>query len=159
MDQKAKQKVMRLVTNGMYVLTSRSGDNYGAATITWVSQASFKPPLVMAALRKDGNVFQCLSESKVAVLHVLASDQQQLAQKFFAKTSYSEGHLNGEPFSAGRNSAPVLTALRAYLECSVVEVSDKHGDHALVVLEATEAVFRGELLPLTVTDSPWEYGG
>jgi flavin reductase (DIM6/NTAB) family NADH-FMN oxidoreductase RutF len=159
MDQKAKQKVMRLVTNGMYVLTSRSGEKYGAATITWVSQASFKPPLLMAALRKDGNVFQCLSASKIAVLHILAADQQELAQKFFAKTSYSNGHLNGEPFSNGRNSAPVLTNLRAYLECSVVEISDKHGDHALVLLEATEAAFRGPIEPLTVTDSPWEYGG
>ncbi len=150
---------MRLVTNGMYILTSRSREKYGAATVTWVSQVSFKPPLVMAALRKDGNVFQCLAESKVAVLHVLASDQQELAQKFFAKTSHTPGHLNGTPYTAGRNSAPVLADLRAYLECSVVDISDRHGDHALVLLEATDAAINGTLEPLTVTDSPWQYGG
>jgi flavin reductase (DIM6/NTAB) family NADH-FMN oxidoreductase RutF len=61
MEPKTKQKALRLLTNGMYVLTSRSGDKYGAATVTWVSQASFKPPLLMAALRKDGSVFQCLA--------------------------------------------------------------------------------------------------
>ena len=39
-----------MLSHGVYVLTSRSEDRYGAATVTWVSQASFKPPLVMAAV-------------------------------------------------------------------------------------------------------------
>ena len=45
----------------MYVITSRYGEDYGAATVTWVSQASFRPPLIMAAIRPGSNVFKCLS--------------------------------------------------------------------------------------------------
>ena len=89
MDPKTKHKVLRLLTNGMYVITSRSGERFGAATITWVSQASFKPPLLMVALRKDGSVYQCLVESHVAVLHILDVGQRDLAQKFFAATEES----------------------------------------------------------------------
>ncbi|MCI3952948.1 MAG: hypothetical protein K0R53_2446, partial [Burkholderiales bacterium] len=37
-----------MLSHGVYVLTSRSAERYGAATVTWVSQASFKPPLLMA---------------------------------------------------------------------------------------------------------------
>jgi flavin reductase (DIM6/NTAB) family NADH-FMN oxidoreductase RutF len=159
MEPKTKQKALRLLTNGMYVLTSRSGDKYGAATVTWVSQASFKPPLLMAALRKDGSVFQCLAESKAAVLHVLASDQKDIAQKFFAATKSESGRINGEPFVPGKNSAPVLTNLAVYIECSVVDINERLGDHAVVILEVTHCALLREIEPLTVTDSPWEYGG
>ena len=159
MEPKTKQKALRLLTNGMYVLTSRSGEKYGAATVTWVSQASFKPPLLMAALRKDGSVFQCLAESKAAVLHVLASDQKDIAQKFFAATKSENGRINGEPFVPGKNSAPVLTNLPVYIECSVVDINERLGDHAMVILEVTHCALLSEIEPLTVTDSPWEYGG
>ena len=106
MDPKIKQKVLRLLTNGMYVLTSRSAKRFGAATITWVSQASFKPPLLMVALRKDGSAFQCVVESRAAVLHVLDSSQQGIAQRFFAATEETQGLLNGEPYSEGTNQFP-----------------------------------------------------
>ena len=159
MDPKIKQKVLRLLTNGMYILTSRSGKRFGAATITWVSQASFKPPLLMAALRKDGSAFQCVVESHAAVLHVLDSAQQTIAQKFFAATEESSGLLNGEPYSAGTIGAPVLGNLGAYLECKSLDILEKHGDHAIVVLEVLDAVLRKDVEPLTVTGSPWQYGG
>jgi flavin reductase (DIM6/NTAB) family NADH-FMN oxidoreductase RutF len=159
MDPKTKQKVLRLLTNGMYILTSRSAAGFGAATVTWVSQASFKPPLLMVALRKDGSAYQCVVESHAAVLHVLDSGQQTIAQKFFAATVESQGRLNGEPYCEGTNGAPVLENLGAYLECKALEIVAKHGDHAIVVLEVLDAVLRREIEPLTVTGSPWQYGG
>jgi flavin reductase (DIM6/NTAB) family NADH-FMN oxidoreductase RutF len=159
MDPKTRQKALRMLTNGMYVLTSRDGENFGAATVTWVSQASFKPPLLMAALRKDGSVFQCLAESRHAVLHVLAADQQTLAQKFFAPTKHTDNTLNGEPYTLNKDSSPILSSLPAYLECKLVEVNDRLGDHAIVILEVTGATVVRDVEPLTVTDSPWQYGG
>ncbi len=83
MDLKARKRTLRLLTNGMYVITSRHGDALGAATITWVSQASFNPPLLMAAVRPDSNVFKCLSQSRIAAIHILNFDQQEIAGKFF----------------------------------------------------------------------------
>jgi flavin reductase (DIM6/NTAB) family NADH-FMN oxidoreductase RutF len=159
MDPKVRQKVLRLLTNGMYILTSRSANRVGAATITWVSQASFKPPLLMVALRKDGNAFQCVIESRTAVLHVLDTTQQDIAQKFFVATEESHGSLNGEPYAEGTIGAPVLENLGAYLECKALEILEKHGDHAIVVFEVLNAVLRRDIAPLTVTGSPWQYGG
>lgn len=159
MDLKTKQKVLRLLTNGMYILTSRSREHFGAATITWVSQASFKPPLLMVALRKDGSAFQCVVESRTAVLHVLDCGQRDIAQKFFAATTESQGLLNGEPYFEGTNGAPVLENLGAYLDCKALEILEKPGDHAIVVFEVMNAVLRRDVEPLTVTGSPWQYGG
>jgi flavin reductase (DIM6/NTAB) family NADH-FMN oxidoreductase RutF len=159
MDSKTKQKVLRLLTNGMYILTSRSAERFGAATITWVSQASFKPPLLMVALRKDGSAFQCVVESRTAVLHVLDSGQRDIAQKFFTATEESQGLLNGEPYTQGTIGAPVLKNLGAYLECEAVEILENSGDHAVVVFEVLNAVLCKDVEPLTVTGSPWQYGG
>ena len=159
MDLKAKKETLRLLTNGVYVLTARNGDDYGVATITWVSQVSFQPPLVMAALRKDGNVFRCLRASGVAVLHVVGSDQKELAQKFFSTTKEANGLLNGEPFAEGKTSAPVLKDLSAYLECKLVDICEDYGDHAIVILEVVEAGNSGATEPLIVSNSPWKYGG
>jgi flavin reductase (DIM6/NTAB) family NADH-FMN oxidoreductase RutF len=111
MDPKTKQKTLRLITNGMYVLTSRSQQQLGAATVTWVSQSSFQPPLVMAAVRRDSTVFRCLSESRVAALHVLGRTQKDIAQKFFSSPKDSGSALKGEPCFEGKTSVPILKNL------------------------------------------------
>lgn len=159
MDVKARKKTLRMLSNCMYVITSRNGDRYGAATVTWVSQASFKPPLIMAAVRPDSNVFRCMTESRVAVLHILGRDQVDIAQKFFAPTRVEAGTINGEPFTEGKTLAPVLLNAPAYLECTVHRIIDNGGDHAVVIMEAVEAECRHHVRPLTIADSPWEYGG
>jgi flavin reductase (DIM6/NTAB) family NADH-FMN oxidoreductase RutF len=143
----------------MYVLTSRQGRRVGAATVTWVSQASFKPPLLMAAVRRDSTLFSYLLESRVAALHILDRRQKNLAQKFFTRTRANASPLNGEPFFEGKTSAPILKNLPAYVECKVIDVREEYGDHAIVVLEVVEAVLHKPVRPLTVAESPWEYGG
>jgi hypothetical protein len=45
------------------------------------------------------------------------------------------------------------------LECKALEILEKPGDHAIVVFEVLNAVLRREIEPLTVTGSPWQYGG
>lgn len=159
MDARVRQKTLRLLSNGVYVLTARSGARFGAATVTWVSQVSFRPPQVMAAVRRESNVFRCLAESGCAVLHIVGDDQIELARRFFHPTDAAGGTLNGEPFAEGRTAAPVLRALPAHVECRVGRVVDAGGDHALVILEPLEAECREPVRPLTVAETPWHYGG
>jgi flavin reductase (DIM6/NTAB) family NADH-FMN oxidoreductase RutF len=159
MDPKTKQKALRLLTNGMYILTSRSGDRFAASTVTWASQASFKPPLLMAAIRRESSVLRCMNESRMAAFHVLDRNQKAIAQKFFSTTKRAGDSLNGEPYTAGKTSAPILQNLAAYLECKVIDIRDEYGDHAIVILEVVDAQLRKQIKPLVVADSPWHYGG
>jgi flavin reductase (DIM6/NTAB) family NADH-FMN oxidoreductase RutF len=159
MDSAHKKRALRSFTNGVYILTSRCGDRFGAATVSWVSQASFKPPLLMAAVRRESTAFKCLSQSRVAALHVIAAGQESLAQTFFLHTVAAPGQINGEPFAERTTSAPVLETPPAYVECEVRELMDTGGDHMIVILEVVEAHFRREFEPLTMRHSPWEYGG
>jgi flavin reductase (DIM6/NTAB) family NADH-FMN oxidoreductase RutF len=158
-DARTRQKTLRLLSNGVYVLTSRSEDRYGAATVTWVSQASFKPPLIMAAVRRESNVFKCLAESRSAVLHIVGDRQQEIARRFFFPTRAVAGTINGEAFMDGRTAAPVLPNLPAYIECELERIVDTEGDHAIVILRAIEADCRDEVRPLTMAQTPWKYGG
>src|SRR5438552_18830766 len=108
-----------MLSNGVYVLTSRSGNRYGAATVSWVSQTSFKPPLIMSAVRRESDVFRCLAESRSAVLHIVGDRQQDIAKRFCFATHAERGTVNGEAFMDGRAGAPVLPNLPAYIECRV----------------------------------------
>lgn len=159
MDTQARKNTLRMLSHGVYVLTSRSAERYGAATVTWVSQASFKPPLIMAAVRRDSNVFRCLAQSGAAVLHIVGECQQEIARRFFRPTAAAAGMINGEPFAEGTTTGPVLFRLPAHIECTVDRIVDTGGDHAVVILRVVEAECRERLRPLTVAETPWKYGG
>lgn len=113
----------------------------------------------MAAIRISSNVFQCLSRSNVAVIHIVDSDQQAVAQRFFTPTRAEFGGISGEPFQDGKTSAPVLRNLSAYVECRVRRITEGEGHHAVVLMEVLEAEWRAPIRPLTIRESPWEYGG
>jgi flavin reductase (DIM6/NTAB) family NADH-FMN oxidoreductase RutF len=159
MDTKVRQKTLRMLSNGVYVLTSRSEDRYGAATVSWVSQVSFKPPLIMAAVRRESNVFRCLAESRIAALHIVADGQHEIARRFFFPTRANCTTINGEPFAAGRTAAPILANLPAHIECQVDQIVDTDGDHAIVILQVVEAECGESVRPLTIAQTPWHYGG
>jgi flavin reductase (DIM6/NTAB) family NADH-FMN oxidoreductase RutF len=159
MDAKVRQKTLRMLSNGVYVLTSRSAERYGAATVSWVSQVSFKPPLVMAAVRRESNVFKCLAQSRIAALHIVAAGQHEIARRFFFPTRANCTTINGEPFGEGRTAAPILANLPAHVECQVEQIVDTDGDHAMVILRVVEAECPEAVRPLTIAETPWEYGG
>jgi len=159
MDLRKKQKALRMISNGMYVVTARSGSKVGAATITWLSQASFKPPLVMAAIRPESNVFECLAGSREAAIHILGTGQQEIARRFLPATKARDGLINGEPYVSGSTSAPILRNVPSYVECRVRHIFNTGGDHSLVVMEVIAAEHSIDFKPLLVDDSPWKYGG
>ena len=149
MSVKDRKQTLRLLSNGIYVITSASDGRYGAATVTWMSQASFKPPLVMAAIRPESTVFKCLCESRVAAVHILEANQQAMAQRFISPTRVADDTINGEPFVPGATRAPILQNASANFECLVRQIV-RLGDHAIVIMEVIEAVCRREIRPLTV---------
>ena len=164
MDKRIRRATLRLLSNGIYVVTARHGDELGAATITWLTQVSFEPPLLAAAIRPGGGFYQCLVVDGPAAVHILASHQQGLAAQFFSSTEVDGSKINGQSFHPGDNGAPILDDALAYAECSVRDIFDTGGDHRLVTFEVEtvsfEAVsFQAAFEPLTVAGSPWEYGG
>jgi len=48
-----KKQTLRLLTYGLYILTAAAEGELAGGTITWLSQASFTPPLVMVGVKVD----------------------------------------------------------------------------------------------------------
>jgi flavin reductase (DIM6/NTAB) family NADH-FMN oxidoreductase RutF len=159
MDSGTKKRALQKLHYGMYVMTSRSRVQCCAATVTWVSQASFHPPLIMAAVRKSSHLFKCVSESGIAVINILAQARLDVARKFFSGSQSTDGAFDDEPFTAGISTAPVLQSACAFMECRVHRILDDVGDHAVVIMEVVEAQCREDARPLTVAELPWKYAG
>ena len=139
MDADAKKTTLRMIPYGIYVLTAKDGDAIGAATVNWVTQTSFNPPLVVVGVKADSGAYAILKKSGSFALNMLGKGQQGLAFGFF-KPAEVDGHLiSGEPFEAGAvTGSPVLQNAQASVECKVVEIVEQ-GDHHVVLGEVVNA--------------------
>ena len=52
MDADAKKTTLRMIPYGLYVLTADDGKGtVGAATVNWVTQTAFTPPMVVVGVK------------------------------------------------------------------------------------------------------------
>jgi flavin reductase (DIM6/NTAB) family NADH-FMN oxidoreductase RutF len=158
MDVSNKKKALRLITYGLYVVTAREDERYAAGTVTWFSQSSFNPPLVMLGIQRRSALNQVISASRAFAVHFLGKGQKKLATSFF-RTAHAKGDmLNGHAFEEGVTGAPVLVDPPAWIECRVVDEVN-HGDHSVFLGEVVAAGVRRDEDPLTLRDAGFSYGG
>src|SRR5258708_29796285 len=91
MNEAAKKKLLQMIPHALYVLTTQAHGKTAASTMSWVNQASFKPPMISVGVKKDTFTFEVLKESKAFVLNYLGEGQKDIAQKFFKR---SEEHTS-----------------------------------------------------------------
>jgi len=156
-----RHDALRLLSNGLYVLTACVGDSIHAAAVTWVTQASFQPPLVLVALRRNSHLAQAVRKAHRFALNILAADQQAMAEKFFSHLTVpaDAASLAGHSFRAGAAHCPLLTDALAWLECRLAAEPPTPGDHSLLLGEVTEAGVRRAGAPMVLWNTPWAYGG
>jgi flavin reductase (DIM6/NTAB) family NADH-FMN oxidoreductase RutF len=160
MDLATKKQVLQMLHNGMFIVTAGSAERCYAGTVTWVTQASFRPLLIMTALRRSSRLYECIMESRAAALNILAEGQLEMARKFFVHSRGSNGAFEGERYSSGITPVPVLEDAAACVECRVSKILEDVGDHAIVIMEVVAAQCRRrDARPLSVAESPWKYGG
>ncbi len=139
MDTAAKKTALRMIPYGLYVLTAESHEGeVGAATVNWVTQASFEPPLVVVGVKADSNVHAIIKQSKAFALNVLGKGQQAQAFAFFKPAKRDGDTVSGEPFRKGTLGTPLLQSTPAYVECKLVECVER-GDHSIMIGEVVDA--------------------
>lgn len=129
-----------------------------AATVNWLSQASFNPPLVMVGLKKDSHTYQGVLKSMHFTVNLLGKDQKHLAQDFFKPSTVEGANINGHPFAMSESGGAILGEAPAWFECKVTDMIDR-GDHAVVVGEVIQAKVIRDETPLLMRDTGWFYGG
>ena len=149
MNADAKKAVLRMIPYGIYVLTADDGKgNVAAATVNWVTQTAFAPPLVVVGVKTDSGAYQVVKTAKAFALNMLGKEHKGLAFTFFKPASVADGKISGQAYRKGTTGAPLLEAAPGALECKVTSIVEQ-GDHHIVVGEVVEAH-----LPKPITGRP-----
>jgi len=158
MDASLRKEVLRKFTYGLYILTAEHAGQAAAATVTWLSQASFEPPLLMVAVKTGSSVHAVIEKAGAFAVHVVGADQQEIAAAFFQPAEMGNGSLSGYSYVPGdATGAPLLIDLPAWVEAQVVERVVK-GDHTVLVAEIVNLGMRNpDMVALALRDTPWKY--
>lgn len=141
MDADAKKTALRMIPYGLYVVTAEADGEVAAATINWVTQASFDPPLVAAGIKADSGAHSLIKKSGSFALNVLGKGQQNVAFTFFKPAQKDGDKISGESYKPGSTGSPLLDSTPAYVECKLVETVEK-GDHSVFIGEVVDAGVR-----------------
>ncbi|HEY7166173.1 MAG TPA: flavin reductase family protein [Candidatus Binatia bacterium] len=139
MDADAKKTALRMIPYGLYVLTAQGKDGkVAAATVNWVTQTAFQPPLVVVGVKTDSGAHAIIKETKTFALNILGKDQKNQAFTFFKSLDREGNKIGGEPFRKGSLGAPILENAPAFVECKLVETVER-GDHSIFIGEVQDA--------------------
>src|SRR5712671_6420005 len=152
MDEKAKKEALLMIPYGLFVLGAAHGSTATAATVNWVTQARFAPPLVAVGIKKDSGSHALVKDSKVFALSLLEAGQKSIAGFFFRHVEPKDGKFGNIAFELGANGAPIISDAPASVECDVVGFYEL-GDHSVVVGEVTEAHVKNETEVLTMKET------
>ena len=138
MDDDAKKTALRMIPYGIYVMTAENDGEVAAATVNWVTQTAFAPPLVVVGVKTDSGAYGISKAAGNFALNMLGKGQQGLAFGFFKPATRDGNTISGEPFHAGSSGAPILDNAIASVECKIVDIIEQ-GDHHIFVGEVVDA--------------------
>jgi flavin reductase (DIM6/NTAB) family NADH-FMN oxidoreductase RutF len=154
----AKKTALLMIPYGLYVLGTKQGDEIDAGTVNWVTQCSFKPPLVAMGVKKDSKLYSQLKASGTFSLSFLESGQKDIAFAFFRPVKVEGNTISGQEFETAQTGAPIISAAPAWIEGRIVGEVDT-GDHSCMVGEVTNAGLKREAKILTLEECGVKYGG
>ena len=139
MNTDSKKTVLRMIPYGIYVLTvDDAKGNVAAATVNWVTQTAFAPPLVIVGVKADSGTYKTVKAKQAFALNMLGKEHKSLAFTFFRPVDLTDGKLSGQTFRKGETGAPILIDAPGAIECRVTAIVEQ-GDHHIVVGEVVEA--------------------
>jgi flavin reductase (DIM6/NTAB) family NADH-FMN oxidoreductase RutF len=149
-----------MIDHGLFILGAGQGADAVANGVTWLTQASFTPPLIMVAIRVEGRLHAMVEQTGAFSVNVVGFDQQEMVQTFFRSAEVEGDRMNGYVFEPGpATGSPLFPDTPAWFEARVRDAV-KGGDHTVFVAEVIEAGVRDAAAKaLNLSDTSWQYGG
>ncbi len=141
---------------GIYVLTTLGEDEINGMIASWVSQVSYDPALVMAAIHPNRYSHRLIEQSGAFALHVVAQNQVEYLSRF--KGDDPRRKFDGLRWEKGKTGSPILKDCIAYVDCSVV-ANYTPGNHTLYIGEILEADCFSDDNPFITSDYRGQYLG
>lgn len=158
MDETSKKTALRMLPYGLYVLSAGRGEAAVAASVTWVMQTSFDPPLLALGIRTRTRLHEVLQSSGVLALSLLGTGQSEVASTYYRAHEGVGAPGAPGPWETVANGCPVLEAAPAWLEAQVVGALAL-GDHTTFVARITGAGVRRAAEILTTREAGTTYAG
>lgn len=158
LDEKAKRTMLRKIPHPLNICGVKDGEEMNGFTLSWMTQASFNPPLIMIGVKQDSISHAMLKASQVFAVSFLEAGQKDLAAKFFQPQRRVGNKFGDIEFSLGETGCPIITDSLGYVECQV-RGSLAQGDHTVFLGEVVAAGVHREGEPLLLKGTGWEYGG
>ena len=159
LDEKAKRTLLRMIPHPLNICGVKEGEIVNGFTLSWTTQASFKPPLLVIGVRQDSQSHRMIEASQVFSISFLEKSQAAIAELFF-KPQTGTGQRFGEvEYRLGdATGCPILLDSLGFVECSVQGQLSK-GDHTIFMGEVIAATQLKDGEPLWLKDTTWQYGG
>ena len=144
------------MTYGIYVLTAAHGERINGMIASWVSQASYDPPLVLAAVHPNRYSHHLIEKSGAFALHVIGRERRDFLGRF--KGPDTAAKFDSIRWRKGKTGSPILDDCIAWLECRVVDRLSP-GNHTLFIGEVAAAGARDGGDALSTADYDGVYLG
>ncbi|MCA1784991.1 MAG: flavin reductase family protein [Desulfobacteraceae bacterium] len=113
------QSAFGQMTYGIYVLTTKMDDAVNGMIASWVTQVSYDPPLIMAAVHPNRYSHDMIVNTRAFGLHIIDQSQKDLLKRF--KGPDPKEKFTGLDWTAGNTGAPILKDCLAWFEIEVIE--------------------------------------
>jgi flavin reductase (DIM6/NTAB) family NADH-FMN oxidoreductase RutF len=150
MSKSEFDNVLARIPYGVSVVTmGRGGAKVeNGLTVSWMSQVSFDPPMLMVAVDKLHYSVDLLRSTKNFCVNLLGENQATLAGRFAKQATTGDDKLADVAQRPAQSGAAILTDAVAYFDCEVVSLVEA-GDHLVVLGRIEDAVVLNERAPLT----------
>ncbi len=126
------RSALGLFATGVTIVTARSPDgSMMGLTANSFNSVSLTPPLVLWSLGTKSGSLKAFLQTKHYAIHVLAVEQQNLAERFASKMV---DRFDGLTFEEGSGGVPILPGCAAVFECTS-RSQYPEGDHVILVGE------------------------
>ncbi len=141
---------------GIYVLTTKKDDAINGMIASWVTQVSYDPPLIMAAVHPNRYSHDMIVKSRVFGLHIIAQSQKDLLARFKGPDPVKK--FSDIVWENGKTGVPVLQNCLAWFELQVQE-QHQPGNHTLFIGKVVAAGLHSDDTPLSTLDYDGMYVG
>lgn len=144
---------MRIVPQPVIVITTEYNNSLWGATVSSITSASLKPPLMMLSLDKRSPSLNAVSSRGSFVINLLSQEQLHVSDVFAGRFKLKDKFENVS-YHISSNELPVLDSALATLECKVWKIYDS-GDHDIILGEIVGGLVERKGRPIVYFDQSY----
>lgn len=126
------KQALNTIPYAVSVVTVGQGGVENGLTVSWFSQVSFDPPMVMIAVDSKHYSVEFLQSTKNFTLNLLSQDQKAVAAHFAKPSDTGSDKTDGFATREAESGGPILQDALAFVDCELVQ-SHVAGSHTIFI--------------------------